>query len=578
MSQIALDPHTPLAGPRGGAASGTGHRVRSGRGGLGWTATALVIALAIAAPLLFVMASLAFPKTDVWGHLIDTVLADYVVNSLLLMVLVGVGVVVIGAGTAWAVTMCEFPGRRWLQWALLLPLAAPAYVLAYVYTDLLDFSGPVQSLLRDLTGWQSRRDYWFPQIRSLPGAALMLTLALYPYVYLMTRAALLQQCVCVLEVSRTLGCSPWTAFLRVGAPLARPAIAGGTALALMETLNDYGTVQYFGVPTFTTGIYRTWFGLGDPMAAAQLGSVLVLFVLVLLLLERWSRRAASYQHATVRYRELRPLALSPAKRWMMAVACLLPILLGFALPSASLLVRAIENVDVIANRRFLESAWASLALAGTTALVAVAVGLLLAYGKRQRPSRTLGAASSVATMGYAAPGSVIAVGVLVPLTLLDNLIDGFARDQFGVSVGLIFTGGIAALVFAYLVRFLAVAHSAIDSSLGKVRPSFDGAASTLGHGSIARLFRVHVPMIASGMLTAAILVFVDVMKELPATIIVRPFNFDTLAVQTYRLASEERLDESSGYALAIILVGLLPVIVLSRLMAKTRPGDRVPEP
>ncbi len=577
MSQLAVDPRSPLAGRTLSATSGT-RRTRRRAKGHGWTVTALAIAALIALPLLFVMASLGFAKGDVWQHLIETVLADYVANSLLLMGSVGVGVIVIGAGTAWAVTMYDFPGRKWLQWALLLPLAAPAYVLAYVYTDLLDYSGPVQSFLRELFGWHSRRDYWFPGIRSLPGAAVMLTLALYPYVYLMTRAALLQQCVCVLEVSRTLGCSPWGAFLRVGAPLARPAIAGGAALALMETLNDYGTVQYFGVPTFTTGIYRTWFGLGDPMAAAQLGSVLVLFVLALLLLERWSRRAASYQHATSRYREIRPIALRRGRRWLMTGLCLLPILLGFAVPAGSLLLRAIASFDAWGDRRFLDSAWASLVLAGVTALVAVVVALLLAYGKRQRPSHTLDAATNVATMGYAAPGSVIAVGVLIPLTLVDNLIDGFAREQFGVPLGLVFTGGIAALVFAYLVRFLAVAHSAVDASLARIRPSFDGAASTLGHGSVARLFRIHVPMIASGILSAAILVFVDVMKELPATIIVRPFNFDTLAVQTYRLASEERLDESAGYALAIILVGLLPVIVLSRLMARSRPGDRMPEP
>ncbi|MGF1624743.1 MAG: ABC transporter permease [Alphaproteobacteria bacterium] len=548
--------------------------MRRGLGGFGWTAAALAIAIVIALPVLFIVSSLGFAKSAVWDHLIETVLATYVVNSLLLMVSVGAGVIVVGAGTAWVVTMCTFPGRRWLQWALLLPLAAPAYVLAYVYTDLLDYSGPVQSLLRDLTGWTSRRDYWFPSIRSLPGAAIMLTLALYPYVYLMTRAALLQQCVCVLEVSRTLGCTPWQAFIRVGAPLARPAIAGGTALALMETLNDYGTVQYFGVQTFTTGIYRTWFGLGDPMAAAQLGTVLVLFVLVLLLLERWSRRAASFQHATTRYRTLRPLELGPVRRWLMTGICVLPILLGFGIPFGSLVLRALANFDAIDDPRFYNAAGASIILATVTAAVAVAIALVLAYGRRQRPSPTLAAATNVSTMGYAAPGSVIAVGVLIPLTALDNLIDGISRDQFDTPLGLIFTGGIAALVFAYLVRFLAVAHSAIDAGLTKVRPSFDGAASTLGHGSIARLFRIHVPLIASAMLTGAILVFVDVMKELPATIIIRPFNFDTLAVQTYRLATEERLDEAAGYALAIILVGLAPVILLTRLMARTRPGDR----
>lgn len=574
MSQAILGPDAPDAVT---ALRRPAQVLRRGRGGAGWVLAALVIAALIAMPLLAVMASLGFAKSAVWDHLIETVLATYVVNSLLLMLFVGIGVTVIGAGTAWLVTMCAFPGRRWLEWALLLPLAAPAYVLAYVYTDILDYSGPVQSLLRDLFGWQTRRDYWFPSIRSLPGAALMLILALYPYVYLMTRAALLQQCVCVLEASRTLGCTPWQAFVRVGAPLARPAIASGTALALMETLNDYGTVQYFGVQTFTTGIYRTWFGLGDQMAAAQLGTVLVLFVIVLLALERWSRRAASYQHATARYRAISPLVLGPVKRWAVTGLVLLPILLGFAVPAGDLAARAAEDFDALTDPRFLSAASASVILAGTTAVIAVAIVLVLAYGKRQRPSRTLGAATSVATMGYAAPGSVIAVGILMPLTALDNLIDGLAQEYFGFATGLILTGGIAALVFAYLVRFLAVGYGSIDASLARIRPSFDGAASTLGHGSLSRLARVHVPMIAAGLVSAAILVFVDVMKELPATIIIRPFNFDTLAVQTYRLASEERLDEAAGYALAIIVVGLAPVVLLTRLMARTRPGHRAPE-
>ena len=577
MSHTTLDPGAQAPAQSDTRRIDAALRRRRGNGGAGWTLAALAIALVIATPLLFIMTSLSLAKSDIWAHLIDTVLATYVINSLALMLCVGVGVTVIGAGTAWLVTMCAFPGRRWLQWALLLPLAAPAYVLAYVYTDVLDYSGPVQSLLREIFGWESRRDYWFPAIRSLPGAALMLTLALYPYVYLMTRAALLQQCVCVLEVSRTLGCSPWQAFLRVGAPLARPAIAAGTALALMETLNDYGTVQYFGVQTFTTGIYRTWFGLGDQMAAAQLGSILVLFVLALLLLERWSRRAASYQHATSRYRTITPLVLGPVKRWVVSAAVLLPIVLGFVVPVGDLTARALDNFDALTNPRFLAAAGASVTLAGIAAVVAVVIALVLAYGKRQRPSRTLSGAANVATIGYAAPGSVIAVGILMPLTALDTVIDGIARTHFDTSLGLIFTGGIAALVFAYLVRFLAVGYGPIDASLGKIRPSFDGAASTLGHGSVSRLVRVHVPMIAAGLLSAAILVFVDVMKELPATIIIRPFNFDTLAVQTYRLASEERLDEAAGYALAIVLVGLLPVVLLTRLMERGRPGGHGPE-
>ncbi len=568
----------PTALPEGAAAKPPHpdvprRRVRDRLRGLdGWTIAAIAIAVLISIPILTVIGNVGQSDGTAWQHLVETNLAIYVVNSLLLMVGVGFGVVAIGAGTAWLVTTCRFPGRRLLEWALLLPLALPAYLLAYVYTDMLDYSGPVQSALRDVFGWTTKREYWFPEIRSLPGAVIMLTLALYPYVYLMTRAALSQQCVCVLEVSRTLGCGPWGAFRRVGLPLARPAIAGGTALALMETLNDFGTVDFFGVQTFTTGIYRTWFGLGDVVAAMQLAAVLLVFVFCLIALERWTRGFAKYHHATNRYRSQARHELTGGKRIAATLACAIPVCLGFAIPAIDLAVRALAEPSTSFGTKFLASAGNSLILAGTAAAVGVVLALVLCYAKRLRPRGVVPPATSVATLGYAVPGSVIAIGILVPLAALDNAVDALAERWFGIDTGLLLTGTIAALVFAYLVRFLAVAVNPIDSSLKKVRPSIDGAARTLGCGPLSALRRVHVPMVLGGVLTAAILVFVDVMKELPATLIVRPFNFDTLAVQTYRLASDQRLDEASGFGLAIVLFGLLPVILLTRAMDRARPG------
>jgi len=538
----------------------------------GWSLLTMAVAGLVSLPVLVILARIPVDTGGVWPHLASTVLPDYVRNTLALMLAVGVLTAVIGVGTAWLVTMHRFPFARVFEWALLLPLAVPAYVMAYVYTDLLSYAGPVQALLRDATGW-GFGDYWFPRIRSLPGAALMLGLVLYPYVYLLSRAAFLEQSVCVLEVSRTLGCGPWRSFRAVALPLARPAIVSGLALVLMETIADYGTVQYFGVPTFTTGIYRTWFGLGEPVAAAQLSGVLLLFVASLIGLERLSRGQAKYHHTTRRYQPLTPRRLTGGRAVAAVLACALPLVLGFLIPAGRLLYLTLVAGDAYWGERFIPYATNSLTLAVITAAIAVLVALILAYGVRQRPTLPNRAAIRTAALGYAVPGSVIAVGVLIPFAALDNAVDAFMRARFGVSTGLILTGTIAALVFAYLVRFLAVSYNAVESSLGKISPSLDDAARTLGRSSRSTLWHVHAPLMRGGILTAALLVFVDVMKELPATLIVRPFDFDTLAIRVFRLASDERLAEASTAALTIVLVGVLPVILLSRAIAKARPGS-----
>lgn len=565
----------------------------------GWTVLVLAIATLVAAPILVVLSAVFVNSSDTWNHLVDTVLPTYITNSLLLMVGVGVGVTLIGVGTAWLVTLCRFPGRRLFEWALLLPLAAPAYLLAYVYTDILDFYGPVQTGLRELFGWQTVQDYWFPNVRSLWGAIAMLTLVLYPYVYLLARSAFLSQSVCMLEASRSLGCSPWRSFFTIALPLARPAITAGLSLALMETLNDYGTVQFFGVDTFTTGIYRTWFGMGDRPAATQLAALLTLFALGLILLERWSRGQAKYYQTANAIQPLSSYRLPGMRGIGAIVACLLPIALGFLVPAGVLLQMTLaisgtsadpEAADDYASDDFAASDLAdssaadafwsfasnSFTLAAVTALIAVLLAVILAYGLRLQPTRGMRLATQVSAMGYAVPGSVIAVGVLLPIGNLDNAIDAWMRSSFGISTGLLLSGTIAALVFAYLVRFLAVSLSSVDASLSGIKPNLDDAARSLGHSSISTLVRVHAPLMWSGVLTATMLVFVDVMKELPATLIVRPFNFDTLAVRVYNLASDERLAEAAAPALAIVLVGLLPVILLSWKLAHSRTDRELP--
>lgn len=533
----------------------------------GWRAGVVLVALVVAMPVLTVFASLLQPDAETWRHLAATALPDYIGNSLLLMLGVGAGTLLLGVSTAWVSATCEFPGRRLFEWALLLPMAIPAYIIAYTYTGLLDFAGPVQNALRGLTGW-GYGDYWFPNIRSLPGAIVMLSLVLYPYVYLLARAAFLEQSVRVLEVSRTLGATPMHTFLRVALPMARPAIIAGLLLALMETLADYGTVQYFGINTFTTGIFRAWFGLGDAAAAAQLSALLMVFVIVLILLEHWSRREARYHDVGARQRFLPRHRL---EGWRMAVGlsvCLVPLLFGFVVPAGQLLAWAVRTAPNVLDATFLGLAANSLVLAGSAAVVTLAVGLFMAYGRRLYGNRLVRGAVRVAGMGYAIPGTVIAVGVMIPFAWLDNTLDAWMRARFDVSTGLLLSGTLVALLFAYMVRFLAVALQTVEAGLTKIRPSMDDAARVLGHSPTEVLRRIHVPMLRGSLVTAMLLVFVDVLKELPATLVLRPFNFNTLAVRTYELASDERLADAASASLTIVLAGIIPVILLSRSIAR----------
>lgn len=537
-----------------------------------WTLLSLLIALLISIPILTVVFSVFTPAGEIWSHLASTVLDDYIKNSLLLITGVSIGVILIGVSSAWLITMTEFPGRKIFEWASILPFAIPAYLLAYIYTDFLDITGPLQNMIRNLFGL-GIDEYWFPNIRSVEGAILIMSLAFYPYVYMLTRSSFLEQSTTLLEASRIMGYSTWQSFIRVALPVARPGIAAGMALALMETLNDFGTVQYFGVQTFTTGIYRTWFGLGERPAAAQLAAFLLAFIVVLLILERWSRNKISNEKSnSTRFKRLNRFELKGARSALAFTVCFIPVLIGFVIPMILLLEMFFSNLELL-DFKFLELALNSFTVSAITGFLAVLLALVMAYSARLNPNRYVKVFNRISSLGYAVPGSVIAVGVLIPFGLFDNTIDGFFREQFGFSTGLLLSGTIFAMIFAYLVRFLSVSYGGVEASMEKITPNMDEAARGLGYRFSKVLRKVHIPMMSGGLLTAALLVFVDVMKELPATLIVRPFNFDTLAVQVYRYASDERLAESAGAALMIVLVGIIPVIIISRSIARSRKSE-----
>ncbi|MGB1612105.1 MAG: ABC transporter permease [Arenicellales bacterium] len=536
-----------------------------------WTVGAVFAAILVFIPIGSVLFLSLGDSGDVWPHLIGTALPEYVGTTLLLLLGVGVSVFLTGVTTAWLVTMCRFPGRRIFEWLLLFPLAIPAYVMAYAYTDLLEYAGPVQSSLRALFGWQSARDYFFPPVRSLGSAIMFMGLVLYPYVYLLARSAFLEQSVSVLEVSRVLGKGPWQTFKTVSFPAARPAIVVGVSLALMETLNDYGTVDFFAVYTLTAGLIDVWLGMGSLAGGAQIASSMLVFVILLIFLERMSRRHQKvYQQASSRFKTLPTYSL---KGWRSALAfglCALPVIAGFVVPVLVLGQLSIVYFDRSWTPEFKSYALNSLTLSAGAALVTLLVALFIAYARRLRGGRVLRVATRAASLGYAVPGAVLAVGILIPFATFDNALDALMRDWFGVSSGLLLSGTVAAVTFAYVVRFLAVAVGQVESSLEKISPSVDMAARTLGFRAGQTLIRYHLPLIRAGLLTAVMVVFVDCMKELPATLLLRPFNFETLATYVYRFASDEMLGEAALGSLTIVAVGLLPVAFLSRMISRSR--------
>ncbi|MEM1074370.1 MAG: iron ABC transporter permease [Pseudomonadota bacterium] len=545
---------------------------RTRRGGSRWFGgLALTAALICLLPMVAVALAAVTGGTDTVAHLTQTVLPRYTAATIWLVGLVAVGTFVIGVGAAWLVTMTRFPAVRLFEIALVLPLAFPAYVMAYAYTHILDHPGIVQTVLRQVTGW-GPRDYWFPEIRSLGGAATMLILVLYPYVYLLARAAFLQQSATTFLAARALGSSAWSAFFRVSLPMARPAIAAGVLLAVMETIADYGTVAYFGVQTFATGIYTSWFSMADRAAAAQLALCLLSFALLLAFLERTQRGHARYHDATRRQQSVSPARLRGTRAGLAVVFCATPVLFGAILPFFVLLEMGIGSEQNLLSPRYLGFVRNSLTLASIAAGLTVCAAVSLGFYQRLSPGRLSGGAAYVARLGYAVPGGVIAVGLLVPFAAFDNALDSFMRNTFDIRTGLLLTGSIWLLVVAYMVRFLAAGLGTYEGGQAMVPTSMDAAARSLGQTPGGTLRRVHLPILAPSLLTALLIVFVDVMKELPATLIMRPFNFDTLAVQAHRLASDERLEGAAVPSLVIVAIGVLPVILICRQVGRSRAG------
>jgi iron(III) transport system permease protein len=536
-----------------------------------WFIGIALCCLLLAAPVILVFASLVLPQTAIWQHLYDTVLSDYIFNSLALAFGVGLCVILIGTPLAWCMARYEFVGRKPLQVLILLPMAMPAYIIAYTYTGLLDFAGPIQSFLRQQFAWQYQ-DYYFPGIRSLPGAILMLSLVLYPYVYMLARTAFSEMPSSLEEVSKSLGASSQRFLFKVVLPLARPAILMGTALAMMEAFADYGTVQYFGISTFTTGIFRTWFGLGNGIAAAQLAAMLTSFVVLLLFLEHFSRRKVRYYFQGQKSAPMTRVKLTGWQAWSMASLCFLPVLLGFIIPALQLVSWAVDSFHRQFNGAFFTLIWNSFALAAVASISAVTLALLFSYAKRLNQFKMIHGLVNMVSLGYAIPGTVVAIGALITLSWLDFRVNEFTEYWFASSVGLIFSGTLFALILVYCTRFLAVALHNIDTGMTRIKPSMDEAALSLGHSPMSILKNVHIPLLKTSVLSALLLVFVDVLKELPATLVLRPFNFNTLAVRTFELASDERLIDAALPALAIVLVGIIPVILLTK-MTESKPVE-----
>ena len=520
----------------------------------------------MALPILAILAALLTQNDVSWARLFATTLPSYIINTGLLMIMVAILAGSMGIVTAWAVASCEFPGRKALSWLLILPLAAPAYIIAYVYTDLMEYYGPLQSGLRTLFGW-SGSDYSFPNIRNLPGAALMLSLVLYPYVYLLARTAFLSQGQGQWQAARSLGLSPRRAFFRVALPAARPAIAGGLALVLMETLADFGVADFFAVPTFSTGIFRAWLAEGNRPAAMKLAAFMLLIVILLVTLESLSQRGRTSSKDAPRSRSPR-MTLSKPLAALTTLLCALPVLFGFIIPITRLSFLALTSGDTQGQEAFTGYAVNSFTTAAVVALIVTLIAISLAYMRRNQSGRLMKASIKLSTLGYALPGAMLAIGLLYPLGAFDQVLTRFAVAHFAWSGGLILTGTSIALIYALAIRFLTVSFNSVSSGFAAIPPSMDAAARSLGATPKDVVKRIHAPLLKSSLIAGAILVFIDVMRELPATLILRPFNFETLATRVYWLANDERLAEASTAALLIILIGIVPIIWLNHMAAK----------
>jgi iron(III) transport system permease protein len=529
-----------------------------------WLPLALLVAMVILAPVVSIIWLALAPTENIWPHLMQTVLPRYLANTLTLMLGVAALSLVMGTGAAWMVSQYRFPGRDWLAWALFFPLAIPAYVGAYALVDVLDYAGPLQGALRAAFGWTSARDYWFPETRSLWMAVLVLGFALYPYVYLLARAAWREQSAGTYEVARALGCGPWATFLRVGLPIARPSIAAGLALVMMETVADYGAVQHFGVQTLTTGVFSTWLNGGNAGGAAQIAAVILLVILLLVGLERAGRGGARFHRLGRSPRPVERQALAGPAGWLAFALCLLPFTGGFVLPVAVMLAQAAKAPAGWLAPGLAEATGNTLMVGGLAALAAVGAALFMTYALRLSGSAILRMLMPLTLLGYAAPGAVLALGLLMPLAALDHRLADAILALTGRDPGLLITGTALALGLAYVVRFFGIAQGAVEAAFDRVSPALPMAARSLGRSAGGALGSVYLPLMRGSVLTACLVVFVDCVKELPATLLLRPFDFNTLSTRVFELASLERLSEAAPAALIVMAVGMMAVWLVAR--------------
>ena len=538
----------------------------------GWSVVTLLIALPVAIPITAVLANLFTPSSPGWNHTLETVLPSYVFNTFALLVLVSLITLTIGLSVGWLIATKEFPGRKIFSWLLVLPFAAPAYVVAYAYGDLLDYAGPIQTFLRDTNAWESS-DYWFPSIRSFGGAAFVLGFVLYPYVYLFAFRAFSRQTGTLTEAARSLGSSPIRTFFRVELPAARPAIAGGLALALMETAADYGVVEFFGVPTFTSGIFRAWYAQGEYVTAIKLAAWLFVIAAMLIAFEQVARRGSSANPVSRDAPQYRS-RLKGSSAVAAFLTCAIPVIFGFFIPISRLLFHALNEGDPMLGRAFSDYVENSVTVGLIGCFVTTIAALWLSYSMRLNPNIFIRFSVRTAILGYALPGLVLAIGLMGPLMEVDKWISPILVRWFDIPPKLWITGTIASLIFVYAARFLTIAFNSCESGMAQIHPQLDNAARSLGASPLKVLRKVHVPLLLPAIFTASLLVFIDVIKELPATLVLRPFNFETLATRAYRLASDERIGQASTAAVTIVLLGLIPALLVSyQTFRKKAPGQ-----
>ncbi len=534
-----------------------------------WKVVPVLVFLLFVAPIFIVLSSLFGEYSENWSHIYEYVLSEYLINSLILVLGVSFFVLIIGVITAWLVSNYDFTGKNIFEWALILPLAIPPYILAYTFTGLFDSYGSANNLIRNIFFLEN--DFiFFPNVRNIYGAILVLSFTLYPYVYLASRMAFINQSTSLLDVGRTLGLNRISVFFKLGIPLIRPAIIGGLLLVIMETLSDFGAVEHFAIATFTTGIFRTWYGMYDLATAMQLSSMLLLFILIILALERYSRKNVAYTPSNSSFKSLKKQKLKGYKNLLAILVCFLPIFVGFLLPVSELINWTFSYKLDFFDSKFMKDFFNTISLSLITALLCCFLAFLITFSIRLRGTPLIYVLNSFLSLGYGVPGLILAVGILQLFTFLD-------KSFFTYFPSFVLTGSLLGLILAYVIKAYALANNSIESGFLRVNKSFDDVSKTLGKSGFKLLGRVHFPLLRTSFLTAFLLVFAEVIKELPATLILRPFNFDTLAVSAYIYASEERMYEAAAPAIAIVLAGLLPIIILSRIIRDSRPGSKTNE-